>query len=61
MGRIVPVRELTGLSGQNRLISSLINHIKIHIPWMKSAENLSQGTPQPSKAANREELRLWEF
>ena len=33
MGRIVPMRELTGLSGQNRLISSLINHIKLHLPW----------------------------
>ena len=32
MGRIVPVTELTGLSGQNRLTSSLINHIKLHRP-----------------------------
>ena len=40
MGRIVPVRELTGLSGQNRLISSLINHIKLHLPWNEVGREL---------------------
>ena len=48
MGRIMPVRELTGSSGQNRLISSLINHYNYIFLEMKSAKNLSQGTPQPS-------------
>ena len=40
MGRILPVRELTGLSGQNRLIGSLINHIKLHIPWNEVGREL---------------------
>ena len=39
-GRIVPVRELTGLSGQNRLISSVINNIKLHLPWNEVGREL---------------------
>ena len=45
MGRIVPVRELTGLSGQNRLISSLINHIKLHLPNEVGRELVPRYTP----------------
>ena len=40
LGRIVPVRELTGLSGLNRLISSLFNHIKLHLPWNEVGREL---------------------
>ena len=40
MGRIVPVRELMGSSGQNRLISSLINHIRPHLSWNEVGREL---------------------
>ena len=43
MGRIVPVRELKGSLGQNRLISSLINHIRPHLSWNEVGRALVPG------------------